>query len=104
MLGPKASSTDLFAQFRVFSYRKKPLFLCGCVVKTLKSCQDGLDTKFIKTHFLSLKVSAEIVMELTAEKDNRLLRLSDYKLSTKILERKVSKQEVILNLMVASVM
>lgn len=59
----------------------------------------------MERNFLSLsaEIAAERVMELTVQKDDLLLRLDDYKVPKKNLERRVSEDEVIVKEMSASV-
>lgn len=45
---------------------------------------------------ISLSVSAERALDVTAERDNLLLRLNDFKTSKENLESKLLEQDVIL--------
>lgn len=52
---------------------------------------------------LSTEEAADRVVELTAEKDELVVRVNDYKVARENLERKLSEQDVILKAMTASV-
>lgn len=77
------------------SYYSMPLCSCWCVVQTLSCFREILKTILKEAHFYYVWGATERVMDPTAESDNILLVLVEYKLSKRILERRVSEQRVV---------